>query len=134
MKRNSIFQVRNPLEIIAARATDHAMHFIAFAQQELGQVSAVLARNSGNQSSGHGKPLGVSNPGLATRQKQSGMARLARFSILNFTRRRGPLSSLKWKIRAPFPVLSAGGRRHSAWPTVAPGAWRLVLAWRFGCF
>ena len=45
----SAFEVRNPLAIIDAAAPDDSVYVVAFGEQELGKVRAILTGNAGDE-------------------------------------------------------------------------------------
>ena len=44
-----VAEVLDPLEALGAGAADHAVDFVALAEQKLGQVGAILAGDAGDQ-------------------------------------------------------------------------------------
>src|SRR5262249_31786323 len=49
VQRDAARQVRDALEVLGARAADHAVHRVALVEQELGEVGAVLAGDAGDE-------------------------------------------------------------------------------------
>src|SRR5207253_10973178 len=49
VQRDPVREVLDPLEALGARSTNNAMYFVAFVEQEFGEIAAVLAGDASDE-------------------------------------------------------------------------------------